>query len=106
VTTSRASAPCSPAVDEDPDAVISTRGEMPKLTALRLHNGTVYRWNRACYGDDDGKAHLRIENRVLPAGPTPRDEIANAAFFFGLMSRALGGVRRHHQPHRVRRREG
>jgi CBS domain-containing protein len=54
-----------------------------------LHNGTVYRWNRPCYGVRDGTAHLRIENRVLPAGPTVRDEIANAAVFFGLMS-ALG----------------
>lgn len=63
------------------------RGEAPKLSALRLHNGTVYRWNRACYGiNDDGVAHLRIENRVLPSGPTILDEVANAAFFFGLMS--------------------
>ncbi|MCA9311004.1 MAG: CBS domain-containing protein, partial [Phycisphaerales bacterium] len=50
------------------------------------HNGTVYRWNRACYGISENRPHLRIENRVLPAGPTPRDEIANAAFWFGLMS--------------------
>lgn len=62
------------------------RGEIPELKALRLHNGTVYRWNRACYGISEGKAHLRIENRAMPAGPTVRDEIANAAFFFGLMS--------------------
>ncbi|MCA9545142.1 MAG: CBS domain-containing protein, partial [Myxococcales bacterium] len=52
----------------------------------RLHNGTVYRWNRPCYGVADGKAHLRIENRVLPAGPTVVDEVANAAFFYGLMA--------------------
>ncbi len=71
--------------DEDPEAVLA-RGEVPKLTALRLHNGTVYRWNRACYGISDGKAHLRIENRVLPSGPTMADEIANSAFYFGLMS--------------------
>jgi len=62
------------------------RGEMPKLSALCLHNGTVYRWNRPCFGVKDGVAHLRIENRVLPAGPTVLDEVANAAFFFGLMS--------------------
>jgi len=61
------------------------RGEVPKLTALCLHNGTIYRWNRPCYGVKDGVAHLRIENRVLPAGPSVLDEIANAAFFFGLM---------------------
>jgi len=70
---------------EDPMAVLD-RGEVPDLKALRLHNGTVYRWNRACYGKTDGIAHLRIENRVLPAGPTILDEVANAAFFFGLMS--------------------
>ncbi len=62
-------------------------GRVPKLQALRLHNGTVYRWNRACYGwSEDGPPHLRIENRVLPAGPSILDEVANAAFYFGLMS--------------------
>jgi CBS domain-containing protein/gamma-glutamylcysteine synthetase len=61
-------------------------GRVPKLQALRLHNGTVYRWNRACYGWAESGAHLRIENRVLPAGPTILDEVANAAFYFGLMS--------------------
>ncbi len=70
---------------EDPEEMVA-RGEVPSLPALRLHNGTVYRWNRACYGVNAGVAHLRIENRVLPAGPTIRDEMANAAFFFGLMS--------------------
>lgn len=74
--------------EEDSQAMVA-RGEVPGLDALRLHNGTVYRWNRACYGVNDGVAHLRIENRVLPAGPTVRDEMANAALFFGLMS-ALG----------------
>ena len=65
------------------------RGQIPRLPALCLHNGTVYRWNRPCYGVLDGKAHLRIEHRVLPAGPSVVDEMANAAFFFGLMT-ALG----------------
>lgn len=65
------------------------RGEVPDLKALRLHNGTVYRWNRACYGKTNGVAHLRIENRVLPSGPTILDEMANAAFLFGLMSGVL-----------------
>lgn len=74
--------------DEDPMELIS-RGVPPKLSALRLHNGTVYRWNRPCYGVTDGVAHLRIEHRTLPSGPTPADEVANAAFFFGLMT-ALG----------------
>lgn len=63
-------------------------GRIPQLKALRVHNGTTYRWNRACYGFDTDIAHLRIENRVLPAGPTILDEMANAAFYFGLMSAA------------------
>lgn len=70
---------------EDPFEALEA-GRAPKLSALRMHTGTVYRWNRACYGISDGKPHLRIENRVLPAGPTPADETANAAFWFGLMS--------------------
>ncbi|HJT29451.1 MAG TPA: glutamate-cysteine ligase family protein, partial [Pyrinomonadaceae bacterium] len=70
--------------DENPFAVLA-RGETPSLSALRLHNGTVWRWNRACYGVHNGVAHLRIENRALPSGPTIADEIANAAFFTGLM---------------------
>lgn len=61
-------------------------GRIPKLHALQVHNSTVYRWNRPCYGiSDNGKPHLRIENRVLPAGPTVIDEMANAAFWLGMM---------------------
>lgn len=71
--------------DEDPLAVLA-RGEIPNLSALRLHNGTVWPWNRACYGLSEGRPHLRIENRALPGGPTVLDEVANAAFFIGLMS--------------------
>ena len=71
-------------IDEDPIAVLE-RGGLPNLSALRLHNGTVYRWNRPCYGIHEGRAQLRIENRVLPSGPTVVDEVANAAFFFGLL---------------------
>ena len=70
--------------DENPFAVLA-RGETPLLSALRMHNGTVWRWNRACYGVTAGVPHLRIENRALPSGPTIVDEIANAAFFAGLM---------------------
>src|SRR4029453_6537719 len=70
--------------DEEPMHVLA-RGEIPLLSALRLHNGTVWPWNRACYGVENGRAHLRIENRALPAGPTVIDEVANAAFFIGLM---------------------
>lgn len=62
------------------------KGEVPKLRALQVHNSTVYRWNRPCYGiSPNGKPHLRIENRVLPAGPTVVDEVANAAFWLGAM---------------------
>ncbi len=63
-------------------------GSVPKLGALALHNGTVYRWNRPCYGLTNGKPHLRLENRYLPSGPTVSDEVANAALWIGLM---LGG---------------
>ncbi len=61
-------------------------GITPKLRALMIHNSTVYRWNRACYGvSPSGKPHLRIENRVFPSGPTIIDEVANAAFWIGMM---------------------
>lgn len=73
-------------IDEDPFAALEA-GRAPALKALQLFNSTVYRWNRACYGvGPDGAAHLRIENRVLPAGPTILDEVSNAAFWFGLVS--------------------
>ena len=73
--------------DEDPVAVLDAGG-VPGLDELRLHNGTVYRWNRPVYDVSDGSPHLRVENRVLPAGPTVVDTMANAAFFAGLV-RAL-----------------
>ena len=60
-------------------------GGVPKLDELKLHNGTVYRWNRPVYDVSDGSPHLRVENRVLPAGPTVVDTMANAAFFAGLV---------------------
>jgi CBS domain-containing protein len=71
--------------DEAPLEVLA-RGGVPNLSALRLHNGTIWPWNRACYGVSNQSAHLRIENRSLPGGPTVLDEMANAAFFVGLMS--------------------
>ena len=64
---------------------VLARGQVPKLSAWRLHNGTIWRWNRACYGIINGNPGLRIEARYLPAGPTIVDEMANAAFFLGLM---------------------
>lgn len=61
-------------------------GQAPKLRALQIHNSTVYRWNRPCYGiSPNGKPHLRIENRVMPSGPSTVDEVANAAFWLGCM---------------------
>ena len=69
---------------DDPFQELSD-GRVPELSALSLHNGTVWRWNRPCYGITNGKPHLRIENRALPAGPTIIDQIANAALFYGLM---------------------
>ena len=73
--------------DEDPLQVLEGGGT-PNLAELRLHNGTVYRWNRPVYDIAGGVPHLRVENRVLPAGPTVVDTMANAAFYFGLV-RAL-----------------
>jgi CBS domain-containing protein/gamma-glutamylcysteine synthetase len=72
-------------VKEDSLAMIKN-GEVPKLRSLQVHNSTVYRWNRPCYGiSENGKPHLRIENRVIAAGPTVNDEMANASFWLGLM---------------------
>jgi len=71
---------------EDNPLAMVAQGIAPKLKALCLHNGTVYRWNRACYGVHNGIPHLRIENRVIPSGPTVIDEIANTAFFVGMMA--------------------
>jgi CBS domain-containing protein len=71
---------------EDDSLDLLERGEVPKLEALQLHNGTVYKWNRPCYGVSEGLPHLRIENRYLPSGPTTTDEIANLAFWSGLMA--------------------
>jgi hypothetical protein len=58
-------------------------GHAPPLAELRLHQGTVWRWNRAIYDPALG-GHLRIEMRALPAGPTVIDMLANAAFLIGL----------------------
>ncbi|MBK8669523.1 MAG: CBS domain-containing protein [Saprospiraceae bacterium] len=72
-------------VEEDSLNMIK-EGNVPKLRALQVHNSTVYRWNRPCYGiSENGKPHLRIENRILPSGPTVLDEVANACFWLGCM---------------------
>jgi gamma-glutamyl:cysteine ligase YbdK (ATP-grasp superfamily) len=70
--------------DEDPLAVLDD-GACPQLAEMSLHNGTVYRWNRPIYAVADGRPHLRVENRVLPAGPSVADMVANAAFYYGLV---------------------
>jgi len=70
--------------EEDPVAVLE-RGDTPRLGELRLHNGTVYRWNRPVYEVVRGRPHVRVENRVLPSGPTVVDILANAAFYYGLV---------------------
>ncbi|MGZ4445923.1 MAG: glutamate--cysteine ligase [Nocardioides sp.] len=70
--------------EEDPLEVLESGGT-PTLAELRLHNGTVYRWNRPVYDIADGVPHLRVENRLLAAGPTVADTMANAAFYFGLV---------------------
>jgi len=70
--------------DEDPVATLEAGGA-PLLPELRLHNGTVYRWNRPVYDVANHAPHLRVENRVLPAGPTVIDTMANSAFYYGLV---------------------
>ena len=65
---------------------LTTHGA-PLLPELRLHNGTVYRWNRPIYDPGQEFPNLRLENRILPAGPTVLDVVANAAFYYGLIHR-------------------
>ena len=69
---------------EDPLAQLDA-GQVPSLHELRLHNGTVWRWNRPVYDVQHGHPQLRIENRVLPSGPTAIDMVANTALFLGLV---------------------
>ena len=73
-------------LDEEDSMELLARGEIPELRAMNLHNGTLYKWNRACYGvGGNGRPHLRIENRYIPSGPTPHDAMANATLWIGLM---------------------
>ncbi|MFD4181764.1 glutamate--cysteine ligase [Rhodococcus sp. NPDC058514] len=72
---------CTP---EDPFAVVACGGT-PELAELMMHNGTIYRWNRPIYDPTDARALLRLENRVLPAGPTILDTLADAAFYYGTL---------------------
>ncbi len=72
-------------IDEDSSSALE-KGKPPKLKALAMHNGNVYKWNRLCYGVTNNKPHLRIENRYIPTGPTLVDQVANCAFWIGLMN--------------------
>ncbi|HEX2127546.1 MAG TPA: hypothetical protein VHF45_13425 [Thermoleophilaceae bacterium] len=74
-----------PVCDAEDPAETLDAGGVPKLAELRLHNGTVYRWNRPIYDVVRDQPHLRVENRVLPAGPTVVDTLANAAFYYGVV---------------------
>ena len=74
-----------PVIEEEDPLEVLESGNAPRLAELRLHNGTIYRWNRPVYDIVEGRPHLRVENRVLPAGPTVADTMANAAFYFGLV---------------------
>ena len=60
-------------------------GDNPGLHYLNLHNGTIWRWNRPIYDPNGEVSHLRVENRLLPAGPTVTDIVADAAFYYGLV---------------------
>ncbi|CAM3593360.1 glutamate--cysteine ligase [Nocardioides zeicaulis] len=74
-----------PVTDEEDPLEVLESGGTPSLHELRLHNGTIYRWNRPVYDIADDVPHLRVENRLLAAGPTVADTIANAALWFGLV---------------------
>jgi len=82
-----------PVIEEEDPLEVLESGGTPELAELRLHNGTIYRWNRPIYDTTAGGPHLRVENRVLPAGPTVVDTVANAALYFGLV-RSLAEGRR------------
>src|SRR3954471_1952985 len=74
-----------PVCDAENPLEVLERGDTPKLAELRMHNGTIYRWNRPIYDVYRGKPHLRVENRVLPAGPSVIDVLANGAFYYGVL---------------------
>ncbi|MEO1039208.1 MAG: hypothetical protein AAFX09_06650 [Pseudomonadota bacterium] len=63
---------------------VTEEADLERLRHLKLQNGTVWRWNRPIVCADAGTPHIRLENRITPAGPTPIDMTANAAFLIGL----------------------
>ena len=86
--------PLLPELAEEDALRTLSRGGVPGLAELKMQNGTVWRWNRPVYDVVDGAPHLRVENRVLPSGPTVVDMAANAAFWFGAV-RGLVAQDRH-----------
>ncbi|APR76259.1 Glutamate-cysteine ligase family protein [Minicystis rosea] len=78
---------------EDPLACIH-KGGVPALAELRMHVGTIWRWNRPVY-DGSGNGHVRIELRALPSGPTVADMVANAAWILGLTLGLMPDARAH-----------
>ncbi|WP_430779647.1 glutamate--cysteine ligase [Actinoplanes sp. G11-F43] len=89
--------PLLPELGEEDPVTVREAGEIPRLYELRMHNGTVYRWNRPVYDVAGGRPHLRVENRVLPSGPTVTDVLANAAFYFGLIHQLAEDPRIRHE---------
>ncbi|MEJ5945026.1 glutamate-cysteine ligase family protein [Pseudokineococcus basanitobsidens] len=86
--------PLLPELAEEDALRVLSRGGVPRLAELKMQNGTVWRWNRPVYDVVDGSPHLRVENRLLPSGPTVVDVAANAAFWFGAVrALALGDDR-------------
>jgi hypothetical protein len=78
---------------------VNLNTDIERFAHLRLHNGTIWRWNRPLIGfDADGTPHLRIEHRTPASGPTPVDAIANAAFYFGLAQNICEHVQDHGLP--------
>jgi hypothetical protein len=82
-----------PISSDDDNLAIVRDGGIPELAELRLHQGTIWNWNRPVYDAADG-GHLRIEFRALPSGPTPVDMMANAAFLVGLTVGLRDSVKR------------
>ncbi len=82
-----------PEVSEEDAGAMLDSGTVPQLSDLKLHNGTVWRWNRPIYDTSQGVPHLRVENRVLPAGPSVVDMVANACFYYGLLEAATSSGR-------------
>ncbi|MCU0264788.1 MAG: glutamate-cysteine ligase family protein [Actinomycetia bacterium] len=74
-----------PILDREDPVAVHDAGGTPHLQELRLHNGTVWRWNRPVYDVVEGRPHLRVENRVLPSGPSVVDVMANGALYYGAL---------------------